>query len=222
MNTVSIDQLEHRFHTRRTVVDLEGRTVELTHPSGSGDLIDEDFLLDERLPFWVDVWPSAVILSRALIKENGRGKRLLELGCGTGLVTVASAIAGYDVLATDYYADALLVTKYNVEQNVAGASVRTRVVDWRDWPKRLGRFDRVVAADVLYEPEHGALIARAIGKSLSEDGVATVADPAGRISRSSFVERARRLGLIVDVPDPIPHQRGDIRHEITLIDLRWP
>jgi predicted nicotinamide N-methyase len=222
MNSVSIDQLEYRFQTRRTVVDLKGRTVELTHPSDSGDLIDEDFLLDERLPFWVDVWPSAVILSRALIKEKGRGKRLLELGCGTGLCAVAATVAGYDVLASDYYDDALLVTKYNVEQNVAGASVRTRLVDWRAWPKRLGRFDRVVAADVLYEPEHAELIARAVSKSLGESGVATVADPAGRISRSSFVDRARQHGLIVDVPKAVPCRLGKTRNEITLIELRWP
>ena len=222
MTTISLEELERRFRTTRTTVDLDRRDVVLIHPANSDDLISEaDFVKDERLPYWADIWPSAKMLSRAMVEENGRGKRLLELGCGSGLVTVASAIAGYEVLATDYYADALLVTKYNVEQNVPGASVRTREVDWRDWPKGLGRFDRVLAADVLYEPAHGDLIARAIYKSLADDGLATVADP-GRISRQNFIDRATELGLIVDLSRKMKYEEGEIRQEITLIDLRWP
>jgi ETFB lysine methyltransferase len=222
LTRVRLLDLEERFRTTETTVDLERRDVTLTHPANSDDLISEaDFVKDERLPYWADIWPSAKMLSRAMVEEHGRGKRLLELGCGSGLVTVASAIAGYEVLATDYYADALLVTRYNVEKNVPGASVRTREVDWRDWPKALGRFDRVLAADVLYEPAHGDLIARAIYKSLADDGLATVADP-GRISRQNFIDRAQEFGLVVDLSRKLKYQEGEIRQEITLIDLRWP
>jgi predicted nicotinamide N-methyase len=145
----------------------------------------------------------------------------MELGCGSGLVSVAAAIAGYSVLASDYYADALLFTRLNVERNVRGASIRTREVDWRDLPKALGRFDRVVAADVLYEPAHGELIARAISKTLGDDGLATVADP-GRMSRQSFIDRAGELGLEVDTSRRMKFEEGEIRQEITLIDVRWP
>jgi predicted nicotinamide N-methyase len=215
-------EVERRFRTTETVIDLDRRSVSIIHPANSDDLISEaDFVKDERLPYWADIWPSAKRLSRAMVDEDGRGKRLLELGCGAGLVTVASAIAGYEVLATDYYADALLVTRYNVERNVPGAAVRTREVDWRDWPKGLGRFDRVLAADVLYEPAHGDLIARAIYKTLGDGGLATVADP-GRISRQNFIDRATELGLLVDLSRKMKYEEGEIRQEITLIDLRWP
>ncbi|HET9426636.1 MAG TPA: methyltransferase domain-containing protein [Gemmatimonadaceae bacterium] len=215
-------EIERRFRTTETVVDLERREVRMVHPANSDDLISEaDFVKDERLPYWADLWPSAKMLARAMVDENGHGKRLLELGCGSGLVTVASAIAGYDVLASDYYADALLVTRFNVERNVPGASVRTREVDWRNWPKGLGRFDRVLAADVLYEPAHGELIARAIYKTLGDNGMATVADP-GRISRQSFIDHATELGLEVDLSRKVKYEEGEIRQEITFIDLRWP
>lgn len=215
-------EVERRFRTTETIVDLERREVSIIHPANSDDLISEaDFVKDERLPYWADIWPSAKMLSRSMVEENGRGKRVLELGCGSGLVTVASAIAGYEVLASDYYEDALLVTRYNVERNVPNASVRTREVDWRHWPKGLGRFDRVLAADVLYEPAHGDLIARAIYKSLTDNGVATVADP-GRMSRQAFIDRATDLGLVVDLSRKMKYEEGEIRQEITLIDLRWP
>jgi predicted nicotinamide N-methyase len=215
-------ELDRRFRIVNTPVDLERREVNILHPANADDLISEaDFVKDERLPYWADLWPSAKNLARAMVEENGSGKRLLELGCGSGLVSVAAAIAGYDVLASDYYADALLFTRLNVERNVAGKTARTREVDWRDLPKGLGRFDRVVAADVLYEPAHGDLIARAISKTLSDDGLATVADP-GRLSRQAFIDRATEIGLEVDTSRRTKFEEGEIRQEITLIDLRWP
>ena len=215
-------QLDRRFRMVNTPVDLERREVNILHPANADELISEaDFEKDERLPYWADLWPSAKMLSRSMMEEHGTGKRLLELGCGSGLVSVAAVIAGYDVLASDYYADALLFTRLNVERNVAGATVRTREIDWRDLPKGLGRFDRVVAADVLYEPAHGELVARAIYKTLADDGLATVADP-GRISRQSFIDRATELGLEVETSRKLKFVEGEIRQEITLIDLRWP
>jgi len=215
-------ELDRRFRIVRTTVDLERRDVEILHPASADELINEaDFEKDERLPYWADLWPSAKMLSRALVDEQGAGKRALELGCGSGLVSVAAVIAGYDVLASDYYTDAMLFTRLNVERNVAGRTARTREIDWRDLPKGLGRFDRVLAADVLYEPAHGDLVARAIAKTLADEGLATVADP-GRISRQSFIDRAKALGLEVDTSRKMKFVEGEIRQEITLIDLRWP
>jgi predicted nicotinamide N-methyase len=214
--------LERRFRMIDTPVELERREVNILHPASADELINEaDFEKDERLPYWADLWPSAKMLSRALVEERGAGKRLLELGCGSGLVSVAAVIAGYEVLASDYYADALLFTRVNVERNVQGSSIRTREIDWRELPKGLGRFDRVVAADVLYEPAHGELIARAISKTLADNGWATVADP-GRISRDAFLARAKELGLEVETSRKMKFAEGEIRQEITLIDVRWP
>jgi SAM-dependent methyltransferase len=161
------------------------------------------------------------MLSCAVVEERGAARRALELGCGSGLVSVGAVIAGYDVLASDYYADALLFTRLNVERNVPGQTVRTREIDWRELPKGLGRFDRVLAADVLYEPAHGELVARAIAKTLADDGRATVADP-GRISRQSFIDRAKELGLEVDASRRLQFIEGEIRQEIMLIDVGWP
>jgi ETFB lysine methyltransferase len=214
-------ELDRRFRIVNTPVDLERREVNILHPANADDLISEaDYVKDERLPYWADLWPSAKMLATALVNENGNGKRLLELGCGSGLVSVAAAIAGYDVLASDYYADALLFTRLNVERNVPGKTARTREINWREMPKGLGRFDRVLAADVLYEPSYGDLVARAISKTLADTGLATVADP-GRLSRESFLDRARELGFEVDTSRKMKFVEGEIRQEITLIDLRW-
>jgi ETFB lysine methyltransferase len=215
-------RLERRFRTRETTVDLDRRDVRILHPANADDLIsEEDFIRDERMPYWADLWPSSLMLARAMANEVGRGARLIELGCGSGLVTVASAIAGYDVLATDYYDDALLFTQANVERNLPGQSVRTREVDWRQMPDDLGTFPRVIAADVLYEPTYGDLVANAIATTLTPDGRATVADP-GRLSRDNFIAAAKELGLQVDLSKKVKFEQGEIKQEITLIELRWP
>jgi ETFB lysine methyltransferase len=215
-------RLERRFRTRETLVDLERRQVRILHPANADDLIsEEDFIRDERMPYWADLWPSSLMLSRSMVNEVGKGARLLELGCGSGLVTVAAAIAGYDVLATDYYDDALLFTQVNVGRNLTEMTVRTREVDWRHMPEDLGKFPRVIAADVLYEPTYGDLVANAIAVTLTDHGRATVADP-GRLSRDAFIDAAKTLGLSVDLSRKVKFAEGEIRQEITLIDLRWP
>jgi predicted nicotinamide N-methyase len=215
-------RLERRFRTRETLVDLERRQVRILHPANADDLIsEEDFIRDERMPYWADLWPSSLMLARSMVNEVGKGAPLLELGCGSGLVTVAAAIAGYDVLATDYYDDALLFTQVNAERNLVRQTVRTRDVDWRQMPEDLGRFPRVIAADVLYEPTYGDLIANAIAVTLAADGRATVADP-GRLSRDNFIAAAKELGLNVDLSRKVKFAEGEVRQEITLIDLRWP
>ena len=59
-----------------------------------------------------------------------RGARVLELGCGLGLPSIAAALAGGRVLATDWSADAVRATAANAALND---------VDGRDRAGRLGR-----------------------------------------------------------------------------------
>jgi len=60
---------------------------------------------------------------------TGGGRDLLELGCGIGLVALAAATAGFRVLATDYYSEALEFTQANATRNGV-ENVDTRLIDW--------------------------------------------------------------------------------------------
>jgi predicted nicotinamide N-methyase len=217
-------EIERRFRTARTGVAVGSRQVELLHPASYDDLItEEDFVRDERLPYWADLWPSAIALGRWLAAGTGAaarlrpGARALELGCGMGLVSTVLASAGARVLATDYYDDALLFTRLNAGRN-AGAAVETRNVDWRAFPNDLGRFDIVVASDVLYERSYAALLAHALRVTLAEGGAGLVADP-GRIAVESFVEESRARGLRVETVDRLPYESGAVRQTITIYEL---
>jgi ETFB lysine methyltransferase len=215
------EELDRRFRTTRTVVTAGGQTIELVHPATPDDLIDEAaFERDERLPYWADVWPSAIVLARAVAVMRGASRTLLELGCGAGLVAAAATLAGFDVTATDYYEDSLRFTRLNVARN-GGADPTVRLVDWRDLPPDLGAFDVVVASDVLYEHTYGALVAAAIARTLRPTGVAVLADP-GRIAAGDFVDAARRHGLEVWTADRVRYKHGDATQTIDLYEVWWP
>jgi predicted nicotinamide N-methyase len=189
------------------------------HPESPEDLIDEEeFERDERMPYWADIWPSGRILAAYLTKLDGRGHTLLELGCGAGLVATAAALSGFDVCATDYYDDALRFTRVNVATHT-GVVPQTRLVDWRELPTDLGRFDCVVGSDVLYERTYGPLVARAIDVTLRRGGEAIIADP-GRIAAEEFIRDAAKRGLRLAGRDDVPFVEGDVRQKISLYRLK--
>src|SRR5689334_5445900 len=210
--------LIRRFQTIESVLHLDDRKVTMLHPASADDLIDEaDFDLDERLPYWADIWPSARILASYVARLDGQGRSLLELGCGAGLVATAAALAGFRVCATDYYEDALRFTAVNVAEHT-GSVPETRLVDWRSLPTDLGRFDFVVGSDVLYEREYGELVARAMDVTLARNGEAVIADP-GRIAADQFVRDAMERGLRLVAHEQVPYVDGAIRQTISVYRL---
>ncbi|HEX6599667.1 MAG TPA: methyltransferase domain-containing protein [Gemmatimonadaceae bacterium] len=212
-------ELERRFRTSTRQVQLGGLDVALLSPANADDLISEDdYVMDERLPYWADLWPSAQVLAEEARTLRLRGQRVLELGCGLGLVAIGATLAGAEVTATDYYEDALLFAKLNVLE-ATGHTIATRMVNWVEMPKDLGRFDLVLASDVLYEHRYAPLVANAIASTLVRGGEAIVADP-GRIAVEGFLDECRERGLVA-TSDPRQWSEGEIRQTVTLWRMRW-
>jgi predicted nicotinamide N-methyase len=217
--TAELEALDRRFDITTADVALPGGAVSIERPRSADELISEkDFEKDERLPYWADVWPSSTALAATVAALDGHGKRALELGCGVGLVTVAALRTGYDVLATDYYEDALLFARRNALRAI-GREPATLLVDWRALPAGLGRFDLVLASDVLYEREYATLIADALVATLSPRGVALIADP-GRTALLAFVTACEQRGCTVRVRKKIPWQEGKAKQTITIHEVR--
>ena len=194
-----------RFDVTTALVDVLGDQYSIVHPKDAETLIDEAaFNKDERLPYWADVWPSSVALARAVRAMDGKGKTLLELGCGVGLVAVAGLRAGFDVTATDYYEDALGFARLNCAAH-SDYALKTMILDWRDLPDAIQAFDVVAGADVLYERAYGPVVARTIATTLAEGGRALIADP-GRVGSPVFFDALHDVGLrhvgasVVSVP----------------------
>jgi len=215
----TLDELRAQFDIVRTDILIAGREVRIHHPRNADDLIDEQaYADDERLPYWADVWPSARVLAERVATMPVDDRRFLELGCGAGLVSVAAAIAGFDVTATDYYDEALRFTALNVLVNT-GALIDTRIGDWRRFPHDIGRFELVVASDVLYEQPHAALIAGVLDRTLTARGSGIIADP-GRVAAPKFVDECKERGMPAAMLDRVTFEEGNIRQTIDLYEVR--
>lgn len=212
------EALERRFVVVEQTIEAAGRRFELIKPRSPDELIsEEDFNRDERLPYWADVWPSALCLAERIAQLPPGGK-LLELGCGAGYVCAAAAARGFEVMATDYYAEALEFTEVNLARNNLPPAA-TRLVDWRNFPTDLGQFDLVVAADVLYEKDYPALVASAIEISLKPSGLALVADP-GRRGAVPFEHECRHRRLSFHRVQQAPYHNGSVQHTVDLYEIR--
>jgi predicted nicotinamide N-methyase len=132
--------------------ELAGRRVSLLRPPSADELIDEDaFDEDEFLPYWAELWPSGIALARAVAVLDLEGVRVLELGAGLGLPSLAAALRGGDVLATDWAEEAVVLLRENARRNEI--ELRVERVRWDD-PAPLLRdapWGLVLAADLLYE-----------------------------------------------------------------------
>jgi len=210
--------LSRRFRTSVQEAVVDGQVYSILKPANADDLIrEEDFVKDERLPYWADVWPASIVLAGKLQELEGAGRSALELGCGVGLSTLAATSAGFDVLSTDYYQDALDVTRANVFRNL-GRTARTRLVDWRHVPKDLGTFDLVFASDVLYEKEYALLLPIILCRVLAHNGVALIADP-GRVAAPMFVEACEAHRLKIREKETRPFAAGEIRQKIDIYEI---
>lgn len=212
------ESLSRRFRVVETDVRVGDRELSLLHPASAEDLIDErDFERDERLPYWAELWPSARVLGERVLGMPGGGRTLLELGCGAGLVATCAAFAGFAVTASDYYEDALRFTRLNAWRN-ARVSVAGLLLDWRELPPDLPRYDVVIASDVLYEKPYGDVVARVISATLRENGIAFLADP-GRVGRESFLTALSSNGLTMRERRECPFIEGAVRQTITVFEL---
>lgn len=214
-----VRELETRFVTSTVDVPVADATLSILKPRNSDDLISEaDYVRDERLPYWADVWPSSVILAKRLANDAGNGRSFLELGCGLGIVSITAMRSGFDVLASDYYEDALRFTRANAWRNLR-REPSVRMIDWRALPADLGAYDMIVAADVLYEMTYAELIADVLASGLARRGTAIIADP-GRIAVDQFIAACDARGLSRIERDTYPFVEGAIRQKITLFSIQ--
>ena len=170
-------------------VRLPSGELRLEQPEEAAELPDDGAVEWAPIaPYWAVLWRSGAELARELDGAALRGLRVVELGCGLGVPSIAAARAGATVLATDADADALELVSRNARAN--GVRVETALVDWAS-PDELvnrGPFDLALAADVLYERASVAQLRSLLPRLARE---VWLADP-GRPAAEAFVEQARR------------------------------
>lgn len=184
------------------------------------DLVnDDEFNKDERLPYWAELWPSAIGLSRYLIKNGEilKGHSILELGCGLGLTSmvIATQNAG-SLIISDYEQDALELTCQNFELNELPIP-ETRLLDWRS-PKLDQKFQRIIASDVVYEERFFHSLINLFKNHITLDGLIVMAEPNRNIA-GKFFELLKESGFNYEWTDEYVDQ-GQARIRVSVYLIR--
>ena len=147
------------------------------------------------------MWPAAWAVSNYLLSEpdlrdNLSSLSILELGTGTGLVSIAAAMGGAKrVLATDYEPLALELTRYaadNIKSNSnnnkddvpLSKRIETQLLDLcalEEQPLPISGIDIVIASDIMYEPKTGIAMAHRAVEALRQNCRVIVGDSPGRV-----------------------------------------
>ena len=170
-------------------IELPSGELRLLQPQEAADLPDAwEVEWAPIAPYWAVLWRSGVALAYELDGAALRDLRVVELGCGLAVPSIAAARAGADVLATDACAEALALVARNAQAN--GVRIETAKVEWAEPEELVGRapFDLVLAADVLYERASVAPLLSLLPRLAPQ---AWLADP-GRPAAGAFLDQARR------------------------------
>ena len=141
-------------------------------------------------PFWAFPWAGGQALARYLIDhpEAVRGKRVLNLAAGSGLVGIAAALSGAaEVSANDIDPMCEAAVSLNAELN----NVSIRYIAGNLLDAAPPDFDVIVAADVFYE-QRPAQMFRAFLERCHASGITILAGDPGRtyFPRDAFRQAA--------------------------------
>ncbi|WP_115850526.1 class I SAM-dependent methyltransferase [Thermasporomyces composti] len=186
-------------------IELHRGSIRFVHPRDPAALLYEEDVDESYPPYWAELWPSGIELAYALSAHDWQGVSTLELGCGLGLPSIAAALSGARVLATDRSEDATVFAAVNAEQN--GVDVETCVCSWDDPTPLLPRapWSLVLASDVLYGQRNVDELLDLLPRLVAPDGQVWIADP-DRPLAGDFLTAARRRWRVVEtLPTRLPH-----------------
>jgi len=116
---------------------------------------DEVHSILEIPPYWAFCWAAGHALAAFLLKNPRvcEGKRVLDVGAGSGVAAVAAAMAGArEVLACDTDADALEAVRANAQLN------GVHVIPCPSLDEVRGPLDLLLASDVFYDRANRPLL----------------------------------------------------------------
>jgi predicted nicotinamide N-methyase len=180
------------FTARCDAIAVEADAIALWSVDDLERYVDRDALLraddPPDPPYWAHCWSGARVLAD---RVPARAGRVLEIGCGLGLPGVVAARRGARTLFADRIAAPLAFVRETLRTN--GLDAEVVVADMLAPPWR-GRFDLVLAAEVLYDRAGFPPLARALAAALAPSGRVLLAD-GHRIDTTAFYDATRDAGL---------------------------
>jgi predicted nicotinamide N-methyase len=148
------------------------------HKAGQGSGLwrfaqaDKDF----DAPYWAYHWGGGLALARYVLDHPATvaGKRVLDLGAGSGIVAIAAAKArAASVTAVDVDPYAIVATELNATAN--DAAISTALGDLTSGPPP--EADTVLVGDLFYEADLAQRVSAFLDRCLASNIDALIGDP---------------------------------------------
>ncbi|WP_245340412.1 50S ribosomal protein L11 methyltransferase [Mesorhizobium sp. WSM4313] len=131
---------------------------------------------DPQPPYWAYAWAGGTVLARYILDRPSivAGKRVLDLGAGSGLVGIAAAKAGASaVIAAEIDRNGVVALRLNAQAN--GVAIEIHDEDLTDGPPPV--VDLVLAGDVFYAQDVGQRMMPFLDRCLAAGIDVLVGDP---------------------------------------------
>jgi len=142
------------------------------------------------------IWETAEVLAEMMRTFDIKEKRILEVGCGIGLASLVLNSRHADITATDHHPTAAEFLAWNVQLN-GGRDIPFVRTGWEDKPTDLGQFDLIIGSDLLYQPDHPAMLANFLDQHAGPQSQVIILDP-GRGNLARFEKTMLTLGFKLD------------------------
>jgi predicted nicotinamide N-methyase len=199
--------------TLKPVASVPEIVLYTAHPaSGLMRLAGADDEQDEP-PYWAYPWGGGVVLARHILDHPDivRGRRVLDLGAGGGLVAIAAARAGAaKVLASEIDRIGRSALALNAQAN--GVAVEILGQDLLGGPPP--GVDLVLVGDLFYE----RALARRVGAFLDRCGAGGIRALVGDPGRTPLPRS--RLTTLAEYPTPDFGQAGSVRRPAAVFAWR--
>lgn len=184
--------------------ELLERALGVQQQYGDGnDVVGDGKEVDSRASFHntlgLHAWPSGFLAAKTVLeflsteKSGGRlthETKVLELGCGTGIPSLAAYAAGASVIATDldveiisYSFRELMASQRSTERDNAFRCMKLDLLDKKVCEEmiRHERPNLVSAADCLYDATLAKVVGETMGNAVNKYGCAVVVADPGRL-----------------------------------------
>jgi len=190
---------EIRFRTKQFKID-DQVLIDLEILDNSDGFLSTWEANHLELPYWAEIWPPAIVLCKLLVDLAKRnllqGKRILEIGSGTGIVGIVAALCGASsVMLTDCVPGCIELIKRNLKRNLLcdkassrefqnyptntnfspnhchlfPSAIDVQLLNWKKpniWPTN---FDLILGSEILYDSSCVEPISALLGHLLLND-----------------------------------------------------
>lgn len=187
----------------------------------------------------VHLWSSSIVASywmADLVKDGNpfAGKRIIELGCGCGLMGLVSAIHSKyffnsqpaKLFLTDVSRLSLENADVNIHLNSAllgenQSFVQVKYLNWFDQesirslddsnPEVQGSFDIIIGSDLVYNSDMETQLSKVVSELLSPQGTFYYVHRHDRLCASNFEQALENMGLVCqEIPSPEKYTKNPL------------